>query len=335
MTIKSKESTSRNITEHPLEHLMKMLSMDSLYFTQCSFRTPWALSLPRMENCVIFHLVVHGTATFLIDDDTIKLNAQELIIFPNGSSHKISDGKHRDYTELSDLPIKPITPRFETLSYGGLGEETQLFCGALVFRAPITKKLIDILPNYMTITGDSTTHSLSSIKSLFAIINEEVKNISIGSEATLSKLADLLIITSIRESLSNTSTYNRGVMLMLSDSRIFKSIDLMHKNPEINWSLEKLIKEVGMSRTSFVKKFKELIGTTPIDYLIEWRMSLAFSQLELSSNSILSIALKLGYKSEASFSRAFKKVIGKNPGDVRKKVNNKRTTQISTSLEVK
>jgi len=331
MTIKSKESSPRKITEHPLDHLMKMFSMDSLYFTQCTFKKPWAISLPQMDHCVIFHLVENGEAKFLTKEKSIKLNSQELIIFPKGSPHKISDGLSDEFTELSRLPIKLITPRFETLSYGGLGEETKIFCGALVFRSPITKKLIDILPDYLAITNSSNTQNISSIKSLFSLINYEVNHISIGSDVTLSKLADLLIITAIREYLNNPATYQKGIMLMLSDPRISKSIDLMHKNPGINWSLEALSKEVGMSRTSFIEKFRELIGTTPIDYLIEWRMSLAFSKLQMNSQSILSVALELGYKSEASFSRAFKKVIGKSPSDVRKNAPNKHTNTTFSS----
>lgn len=318
-------------TDHPLDHLMKMLTMDGLYFTQCTLSKPWAISLPQMDNCVMFHLIVAGSANFSTDEGTIKLNSQELIIYPKGSPHKISDGLSQSYTKLSDLPIKPVTPRFETLSFGGHGDVTKLFCGALVFQAPITRKLIEILPDYITITRKSTTRNMASIRSLFSLINEEVKNISIGSDATLSKLADLLVITSIREHLSNEAIYKKGLMLMLSDSRIFRSIELMHNNPEINWSLERLSKEVGMSRTSFIEKFRELIGTTPIDYLIEWRMSLAFSKLQMNSQSILSVALELGYKSEASFSRAFKKVIGKNPGDVRRNALNKQIDKTFTS----
>jgi AraC-like DNA-binding protein len=73
-----------------------------------------------------------------------------------------------------------------------------------------------------------------------------------------------------------------------------------------------------MSRTSFAQQFKRLVGNTPMEYLAEWRMSLAYSKLQLSKDSMLSIALDIGYQSEAAFSRAFKKIIGKSPNEVRK-----------------
>ena len=73
-----------------------------------------------------------------------------------------------------------------------------------------------------------------------------------------------------------------------------------------------------MSRTSFAQQFKRLVGNTPMEYLTEWRMSLAYSKLQLSKDSILSIALDIGYQSEAAFSRAFKKTIGQSPNEIRK-----------------
>ena len=81
------------------------------------------------------------------------------------------------------------------------------------------------------------------------------------------------------------------------------------KTPSKHWSLSQLAQEVGMSRTNFANQFKELVGQAPINYLTEWRMSLAYSALQLTKDTILSIALEFGYQSEASFSRAFKRVM--------------------------
>lgn len=84
----------------------------------------------------------------------------------------------------------------------------------------------------------------------------------------------------------------------------------MLKTPSKHWSLSQLVQEVRMSRTNFANKFKELANQSPINYLTEWRMSLAYSALQLTKDTILSIALEFGYQSEASFSRAFKRVMG-------------------------
>lgn len=319
MTADDKTNSSKKVINNVLEHLTKILTMEGLYFTQCTFNKPWAIDLPKIDNCVIFHMVVGGAAKFIVEKENIIVKSQELIIFPNSIPHLINDGSSSDFYKLSDLPIKPVTSRFETLSFGGEGQETKLICGALVFNSPVTKKLIDLLPRYMTITSQESTN-MSSIKSLFSLINSEVQNITVGSDATLSKLAELLIISSIREYFSSPVSCRDNILLMLSDTRILRSLELMHKTPEFNWSLEKLAKEVGMSRTSFVEKFRNLVGSTPIEYLTDWRMSLAHSRLQNTSESLLSIALEIGYKSEASFSRTFKKVMGKNPGDVRREI---------------
>jgi AraC-like DNA-binding protein len=82
----------------------------------------------------------------------------------------------------------------------------------------------------------------------------------------------------------------------------------MHSNPARNWTVDDLAKDVGMSRSSFALKFKETVGSTPMEYLTRWRMLLAGDRLLNTGEAILPIAISLGYDSESSFGRAFKRV---------------------------
>lgn len=90
-------------------------------------------------------------------------------------------------------------------------------------------------------------------------------------------------------------------------------LNAMHADPPHSWTLQELAERAGMSRSSYALKFKETVGRSPLDYLINWRMLLAGARLETANEPISVIAPSLGYESEAAFSTAFKRVMGHSP----------------------
>ena len=99
--------------------------------------------------------------------------------------------------------------------------------------------------------------------------------------------------------------------------RVGRALAAIHREPEKDWSVALLAKEVGMSRSGFSARFTSLVGESAMRYLTEWRMQLARAQLLETSDSLSVLADRLGYQSEAAFSRAFKRVFGVPPGSLR------------------
>ena len=91
------------------------------------------------------------------------------------------------------------------------------------------------------------------------------------------------------------------------------AISAMHEDPAHRWTLQELAERVGMSRSTFALKFKETVGTSPMEYLTRWRMLLAGTVWRTRSDPISAIAPSLGYESESAFSTAFKRVMGCSP----------------------
>ena len=311
-----KKRVSTRISDHPVGKLLDSLRMDSAFFTAANLSSPWATGMPAMPNCMMFHIVIEGSAQFETEATSFMLKQGDFVLFPKGERHVISDGQCTCVTPLSDLPIKNVTERYETLDFGGQGEVTVLVCGVLLFEHPLAIKLLGVLPSYITI--EDNVESTSIVTSIGDLLASETQRMSVGAEAVIARLADILVIAAMREYLRGVDDAKLGWLTALQDHRIGKSLQLLHDNPARHWSIDELATEVGMSRTSFAQHFKKLVGDTPIDYLTEWRMSLAYSRLQLSKDTVLAIALDIGYQSEAAFSRAFKKTIGKRPSDVRK-----------------
>lgn len=311
-----KKRVATEISDHPVGKLLNSLHMESAFFTVANLSSPWATGMPVMPNCMMFHIIVDGTAQFEIESTSFTLKKGDFVLFPKGDGHVLSDGRCTTVTPLSDLPIKSITERYETLDFGGQGKTTVLVCGVLLFEHPLAIKLLGVLPPYITIQEKEAPTSI--VKSISDLLASETQRMSVGAEAVIGRLADILVIAAMREYLEGVDDTKLGWLTALQDHRIGKSLQLLHENPARHWSLDELATEVGMSRTSFAQHFKKLVGDTPMDYLTEWRMSLAYSRLQLSNDNVLAIALDIGYQSEAAFSRAFKKTIGKRPSDVRK-----------------
>jgi AraC-like DNA-binding protein len=274
--------------------------------------------MPSIDNCMMFHLVVEGKAKLQIQSDHIEMNAGDFFLLPKGTGHSLSDETTSIYTTLNDLPIEVVNESFERLNHGGGGAKTIMLCGAITFTHPLTMRLLGILPKEITINKSSKVNDV--VNTLAELLTNEAFNKAIGSNGAISRLAELMVITALRQHLESQKNSKVGWIGALEDKKISKAIQLVHESPSSHWSLDDLANKVGMSRTSFAVEFKRLVGNSPMDYLTEWRMSLAYADLQNTKSNILTIAISYGYQSESAFSRAFKKAIGYPPGEIRKRV---------------
>ncbi|WP_078122162.1 AraC family transcriptional regulator [Thiosocius teredinicola] len=317
MSFDYKRRVATQIADHPIGKLLDSLRMESAFYTSSTLMRPWGMVMPPMSNCMMYHIVLEGAAEFRIADSVFPLEEGGFVLFPKGEGHVVSDGQCKTIVPLAELPIESVTERYETLTFGGSGEVTRMVCGAMLFQHPLAIKLLGILPPYIRIHPDSKD-SVNVVTNVARLLKSESETISVGAEAVISRLADVLVVAAMRQYLSELDESKTGWLTALQDDRIGKSLKLIHDQPSKHWSLEELAIAVGMSRTSFATQFKKLVGNSPMEYLTEWRMSLAYSRLQLTGDTVLSIALDIGYQSESAFSRAFKKSIGKSPVEVRK-----------------
>jgi AraC-like DNA-binding protein len=91
----------------------------------------------------------------------------------------------------------------------------------------------------------------------------------------------------------------------------------MHRQPQSPWTLDSLAKRAGASRSVLDQRFRKLLGKAPMAYLAAWRVQLAARELRTTSATLAEIAEGIGYGTEASFSKAFKRHAGVSPGEWR------------------
>ncbi|NIR29565.1 MAG: helix-turn-helix transcriptional regulator [Gammaproteobacteria bacterium] len=117
-----------------------------------------------------------------------------------------------------------------------------------------------------------------------------------------------------------------GWLAGLRDPVVGRALLALHRRPAQPWTLETLAREVGASRSHLAGCFARLIGQPPMQYLSQWRMQLAARMLADGSAKVASVALDVGYASEAAFSRAFKRLVGVSPAQWRQQAGAPVTT---------
>jgi len=139
-----------------------------------------------------------------------------------------------------------------------------------------------------------------------------------GGEAVLERLAEMMFVDSARRYLDGLPDDATGWLAGLRDRFVGKALALMHETPEHDWTVEDLARDVGLSRSAFHDRFVQYVGQPPMQYLANWRMQVGTRMLRESNRKVASIALEVGYDSEAAFSRAFKRLMGVPPAAWRK-----------------
>ena len=146
----------------------------------------------------------------------------------------------------------------------------------------------------------------------------EARTLRPGGETVITRLADVLVIQAIRSWLARDPAARTGWLGALQDEQIGRAITLIQRDPARPWTIASLAYEVAMSRSAFAARFSQLVGEPPMHYVTRWRMHLALTWLKEDRATLGELALRLGYQSEAAFSRAFKRCMGVPPGAVRR-----------------
>lgn len=273
--------------------------------------------MPELEGKMMFHIVTAGSYWLQTgENERHLLQHGSLILIPHGKGHKIFSDASINPVELFSIPVETHSDRYEVMRHGGGGRLTEMICGVVSFDHIAGQQLISQLPEELVIDSWGAENA-TWLQSTLRFITDEAKSLKPGGETIIAHLADIIVIQAIRTWVDSAPEASEGWFAALRDTKIGKALAAIHRDPESNWTVESLAKEVGMSRSGFSAKFTELVGDSAKSYLTKWRMQIARIKLAENVASIAVVAEQLGYSSEAAFSRAFKRNFGVSPSKVR------------------
>jgi len=292
------------------------LRMQTALCCRSELTAPWSIEMPSLENTLMLHVVTSGNVLIEIDgEEPLSVGVGHLVLVAHGRGHRISSAPGMKSEDLFSLPVEKVSDRYEILRYGGGGERTNMICGVATFEHPVAIHLLKALPAVVHVETWNSPHGdwLQNTMSLMAI---EAGSMRPGGGTIVTRLADILVIQAIRSWLDSPTHETTGWLAAMRDSSIGRAMELIHKQPENPWTVQGLAEEVAMSRSGFAARFTALLGMSPMNYVTEWRMSLATNLLKERLLSLYEISKQCGYASEAAFSRAYKRFTGVSPRKV-------------------
>jgi AraC-like DNA-binding protein len=280
-----------------------------------------AAVMPGAEHVISFHAVMSGSCWAGLGDESapsVRLNAGDVVVFPRGAANVMSSSPGARGTPnpvaMYYRPIDRNLP-FELIHGGGGEERTRFICGYLGCDARPFNPLLAALPDMLCAHKPSQGNGW--VTDLFRVALLEGVSGRAGAETILAKLSELMFVEVVRCHVETLPAGSRGWLSGLRDPPVGKALSLIHGRPAEDWTLERLAREVGLSRTVFAERFSHFVQDSPIQYLARWRLQLASRLLERGV-SIAQAAAEVGYESEAAFNRAFKKQVGVPPGSWRR-----------------
>jgi AraC-like DNA-binding protein len=295
-----------------LSNVLRQVKVRSVVYCLSDFAAPWGFSVED-SPVAKFHVLLHGAAELTVGDAApVPLNTGDLIVLPHGDGHTITDQPGSPVRLLDAILAEHPLDETRRLSYGGDGAQTRLLCGGFELDPALPDELADFLPPVLTL--DSSTGLVRWLEPLFALLKEEAPGAP-GAAAIFAKLSDVFVTQALRSYLVAAD----GLALRaVTDPGIARIVKMLRGRPEASWSISAMADFAGMSRTSFLTRFRATVGEPPMAYLTELRLRRAAGYLSTTNKSVREIAHLTGYGDEASFSKAFSRLFGRPPGQYRR-----------------
>jgi AraC-like DNA-binding protein len=290
----------------------------TLYFST-EFGRPWGVRVPAYRRVARFHLVVRGHTwvRVLPADHLIHLEAGDLVLVPHGAEHVLADSPDTPCRTVDDVVRMTGFTGTGTLVHGGedRGGPARLVCGHFEFDEGFHHPFLEQLPPALVVRWSEFVRG-SPLEDVFRFITREVQEGRPGHAAVIRRLSEVLFVQAVRFWAAEERP-GVGFFAALSDPGLGRAMVAIHEDPSGDWTLETLARRAAMSRTAFAERFRAAVGEPPHRYLTAWRIQAARRLLTDTGLSLEQVAVRVGYDSSSSLSRAFKKVTGTAPGAYR------------------
>jgi AraC-like DNA-binding protein len=313
-----------------LSDVLRVAHLTGGVFLHAEFFAPWCIAtrlspehcaplLGSASHLIVYHYVVEGDLRIRIegeDGDGVVIGAGEVVLLPRNDLHLMGSDLSLPPVPGRDIIQPPKDGGLFSIRHGGAGRRTRMVCGFLGY-ASEGNPVISSLPPLLNLKLEQGG-AAEWIRSTFQYAAQEVSSSRPGSETVLAKVSELLFVETVRRYAEALPEGRTGWFAGLREPHVARALALIHRDITRRWTVDDLGRETGLSRSALAERFVRIIGAPPMQYLASWRMQVAAQDLRNTTMSLAQVAKSVGYDTEASFSRAFKKAFGVAPATWRR-----------------
>ncbi len=312
-----------------LSEVLKVVRLEGALFFNAEFSAPWCVSSPRSTDLarylspgsghlIIYHFLTDGRAyAKLAEGPREELTPGDIVIFPHGDAHLLGNGSPEKPVDSLQAFARNLAHGLKPARFGGGGEITRFVCGYMACEPRLSEVFLAGLPRILKVhvakepSGQWLENSIR-----FSV--GDLSGSNAGSGLVRAKLSEVLFVETLRRYISALPSDQIGWLAGARDPIIGEALALLHKEPDAQWTISRLARRVGLSRTRLVERFRHFLGLPPMAYLAQWRLNLGADILSSTEDSIAEVAVAVGYGSEAAFNRAFKRQFDCPPAQYRR-----------------
>jgi AraC-like DNA-binding protein len=318
-------------TADVLSDVLRAVRLTGAVYFDFELSSPWVaeappsreiagIVMPGAQRVIEYHLIARGACWgHAVGQEPIRLQEGDLILFPQGDAHVLSSTpgmRAEPDMRMFAHPSTPL-PLFHELGGGG-PERVQIACCFLGCDERPYNPLLTALPPVIHLPAAGARTTTAWLVTLLGTAVRESRSARPGSENVLARLSELMFVETLRQYLETLPPAQTGWLAGLRDPVVGQALAALHGEPKEPWTVERLARLAGVSRSVLAERFTEMVGQPPMQYLALWRMQLA-SRLLAEGGQVAMVAGAVGYESEAAFSRAFKKLVGHAPATWRQR----------------
>ncbi|MGE0356130.1 MAG: AraC family transcriptional regulator [Burkholderiales bacterium] len=307
-----------------LSEVLRLAGFSGAVLADATAGGAWCVSVPASSTRAFAHVLLAGDCLFRVGDgEPVALRGGDVAFAAHGDSHAIGTDLGAEATPLAALLRPPVAGELAPVSLGGTGRRARWATLAISADRHLAEPLFAALPAALvaSLRGTPPLAWLTDSLGLSLSGSDAPRP---GGAAALSRVAELVLIESLRRHVESLPPGGTGWLAALNDRHVGAALALVHGRPGEHWTVERLARQGGLSRSALAERFSLVVGEPIFGFLTRVRLQLAAHALATTPRSIEAVAREAGYEAVNSFSRAFKRVFGKPPSVWRRKPRRRR-----------